>query len=47
MKTVILNVVAAIVFVFGITVLFVWESAATKADKEIYQQAAEGHESMY
>ena len=47
MKTVILNVVAAIVFVSGITALFVWESAATKADQEFYQKASQGHKTMY
>ncbi len=47
MKILILNVVTVVVFAAGIAGIFVWESSATRADKEFYQGAITGHKSMY
>ena len=47
MKILFLNVIFLVVFAAGIAGLFAWESAATRADKEFYQEVTKGHKSMY
>ncbi len=47
MKVLLLNVIALVVFAAGIAGLFVWESKATRTDKEFYQEVTKGHKSMY
>ncbi len=47
MKVLLLNVIALVVFAAGIAGMFVWESAATRTDKEFYQEVTKGHKSMY
>lgn len=47
MKAILLNLLAVAIAAAGIAGLFAWESAATKADKEFYNQAIQGHKSMY
>lgn len=42
-----LNVMAVVVFATGIAGLFVWESLATRADKQFFREVTQGHKSMY
>jgi len=47
MKTIVVNVLALIVFAFGIAGIFVWESRATAADKKFCEEQFNGFKSMY
>jgi len=47
MKIIVVNVLALIVFAFGIAGIFVWESRATAADKKFCEEQFNGFKSMY
>lgn len=47
MKTLILNLLAFLVFATFITGLFVWEAQATAADKKFCEEHYKGFKSMY